>query len=96
MIKVIANEYIKAECVDDFLRMTKDLVEKTNALDPGCIKYELCRDINDPSHFVMLEEWEDQKSLDAHMKADHFVNNVPKFGAFAIKPAEITLLAKVH
>ena len=96
MIKVIANEYIKAECVDDFLRMTKDLVEKTNALDPGCIKYELCRDLNDPSHFVMLEEWEDQKSIDAHMKADHFVNTVPKFGAFAIKPSEITILAKVH
>lgn len=96
MIKVVANEYIKAECVDDFIRMTKDLVEKTNAFDPGCIKYELCRDMNDPSHFIMLEEWEDQKSLDAHMKAEHFVNNVPKFSAFAIKPAEIALLEKVH
>ena len=95
MIKVTAVNYIKAECVEEFLAISKELVEKTNALDSGCIRYELCRDVNDPLHFIMLEEWEDQKSLDEHMKAKHFTDNVPKFGNLTVKPSELTLLEKM-
>ena len=95
MIKVVANDYVKAECVEEYLPVIKELVEKTNALDPGCIKYELCKDVNDPAHFVMLEEWEDQKSLDAHMKSAHFLEIVPKLGPLAAKPTTLTLLEKV-
>ena len=95
MIKVIAQNYIKEDCVEVFLSLSKDLVEKTNSLDSGCIKYELCRDANDPLHFIMLEEWTDQKSLDAHMKASHFVETVPKFGDLTAKPSVLTLLEKV-
>ena len=96
MVKVTAVNYLKAECVEEFLAVTKELVEKTNKLDAGCIRYELCRDVKDPLRFVMLEEWEDQGSLDAHMKAAHFVELVPKLGGFAAKPSELTLLEKVY
>ena len=95
MIKVTAVNYIKEGCADEFLAIAKGLVEKTNALDKGCIKYELCRDVSDPLHFIMLEEWEDQQSLDNHMKAAHFTENVPKFGPLTVKPSELTLLEKV-
>ena len=96
MVKVAAINYVKDECVKEFLAVTKELVEKTNALDAGCLKYELCRDVNDPSRFIMLEEWEDQKALDIHMKADHFVQLVPKLGDFASKPSDLVILEKVH
>jgi len=96
MIKVTAVNYLKPECVQDFLAITKELVEKTNALDKGCIKYELCRDLNDPLRFVMLEEWEDKPSLDEHMKAAHFVELVPKLGNMAAKPSELTMLEKIY
>ena len=96
MIKVTARNYIKEELVGEFLEITKELVEKTNALDMGCIKYELCRNIDDPLNYVMLEEWEDQASLDEHMKATHFVELVPKLGALGSKPSELTILEKVY
>ena len=96
MIKVTARDYIKAECVEEFLGITKELVEKTNALDAGCVKYELCRDVSDPLNFVMLEEWTDQASLDAHMKAAHFIELIPKLGPLCSKPSELTLLEKVY
>ena len=96
MVKVTAREYIKAECVDEFLSKIKVLVEKTNALDPGCIRYELCRDVSNPLNFVMLEEWEDQASLDAHMKAAHFTETVPSFGPMTSQPTDITILEKVY
>lgn len=96
MIKVTARDFIKAECVEEFLAITKELVEKTNKLDAGCVKYELCRDVNDPLRFVMLEEWEDQQSLDAHMKAPHFTELIPRLGPLCSQPSELTLLEKVH
>ena len=95
MLKVTAANYVKTGCVEEFLTIAKELVEKTNALDKGCIKYELCKDLSDPQRFVMLEEWEDQNALDEHMKAAHFVELVPKFGALTEKPSELARLEKV-
>ena len=96
MVKVTAVNFIKAECVEDFLTIAKELVEKTNALDSGCITYELCRAVDDPLRFVMLEEWEDQKSLDEHTKAKHFIELVPKLHDLSEKPTEITRLEKLY
>ena len=96
MVKVTACNYVKEECVDQFLAVTRELVEKTNALDRGCIRYELCKDLSDPLRFVMLEEWEDQESLDAHMKSDHFTSLVPGMDSLTSKPPALTLLEKVY
>jgi quinol monooxygenase YgiN len=96
MIKVTARDFIKAECVDEFLAITKELVEKTNAFDTGCISYEMFRDISNPLNFVMIEEWEDKKFLDDHMKSAHFLELIPKLGPLCAKPSEITLLEKAH
>ena len=96
MIKVTANNFVKAECVEQYLAITKELVEKTNALDAGCIKYELCRNINDPLHFIMLEEWETQDALDAHMKSAHFTSLIPKMDGLTSGPPVLALLEKVY
>ena len=95
MIKVTAGNFVKAECVEEYLAIAEEIVKKTNAVDAGCVKYELCRDINDPLHFVMLEQWEDQESLEAHMKSPHFTELIPKMDGLTAKPPELTLLVKV-
>ena len=95
MVMVTAVNFVKEGCVDVFLAVVKELVEKTNSLDRGCINYELCKDLNDPLCFVMIEEWEDQGSLDEHMKAKHFVELVPQLGEYASQPTAITVLKKV-
>ena len=92
MIQVIAINNVKKEKVDDYLATAKELVEKTNAFDKGCIKYQLCKDINDPLRFVMVEAWDDKSALDEHMKADHFIKLVPKLRECTTKPSEMTLL----
>ena len=94
MIKVIASSRVKNDCVDLYLKITKELVEKTNALDKGCIKYELCRDVNDPLRFIMLEEWEDKPSLDMHMESKHFTELIPGIRELTESPSELTLLEK--
>jgi quinol monooxygenase YgiN len=96
VIKVTANNYVKAECVEEYLAISKELVEKTNANDAGCIRYELCRNVNDPLHFIMLEEWETQEALDAHMKSAHFTGLIPKMDGLTSGPPALVLLEKVY
>ena len=96
MVKVTAVDNVKEVCIEEFLAITKELVEKTNSLDEGCIKYELCRDISNPRRFVMLDEWENQNVLDKHMKAKHFVELIPKLADLTAKPTELTILEKVY
>jgi len=95
MVKLAVLNYVKAENVDEYLATNKELVEKTNALDSGCIKYELCRDVNDPLRFVTLEEWESQDALDGHIKAKHCEELIPKLRSFSSKPTEMIMLEKM-
>jgi quinol monooxygenase YgiN len=46
------------------------LVEPSHQ-DPGCITYDLHRDIQDPRTFVFFELWESLELLQAHGKAAH-------------------------
>ena len=94
MINVAASSHIKPESVEEYLLITKELVEKTNQED-GCIKYQLCQNLNDPNHFIMVEEWRDQDALDAHMKTEHFVELVPKMNVLHSEPVGLTIMKRV-
>ena len=95
-IRVVANNYVREDAIEKFLEITKELVEKTNALDAGCISYQLARDLNDPMHFAVIEEWADMASLEAHMKAAHFIELIPQLdGCSSDKEGGITLFDRV-
>lgn len=94
-VKVVASTHIKEECLEEYLPLMKEIVEKTNALDKGCIRYELCRDTQNPLRFTMIEEWESQADLDAHMESAHFKEIIPKTGPFAAAPPDIAIYEKV-
>ncbi len=91
MLKIVAKNYIKAEKVDEFIALAKQLVLDTRANDAGCIRYELVQDMKNPQLLTILEEWADQESLDKHMAAEHFKKAVPAFPALAEKPGEMNL-----
>jgi quinol monooxygenase YgiN len=50
--------------------------------EPGCIDYRFWISTTDPNTMLLLEEWEDQASLDAHITQPHLA----EFGA-ALGPA---------
>lgn len=95
MIKVVAKQFIKKGMLEEFLPVARLLVEETNKKDAGCIRYEMYQDLNDPLIVTVIEEWESQEVLDSHMKASHFVDNIPKINACCEKPAEINIYKKL-
>lgn len=76
MLKVIAQDFIKPECVEAVLPLYRELVEKTRQ-EERCISYDLFIDQKDPGHFVFIEEWPDRAALDAHCRTEHFTRLVP-------------------
>lgn len=76
MIKVVAKNCIQEGKLKEILELYKELVEKT-IVEPGCIKYELYQDINNPRILTMIEEWESIEALGAHEKKEHFVRIFP-------------------
>lgn len=80
MLKVIAQDFIKAESIEIVMPLYRELIDKTRQ-EPLCIAYDLFTDQKDPGHFIFIEEWPDRAALDAHCASEHFQRLVPLIDA---------------
>ena len=78
MIKIVAENYIKEEYQEEFLKLTKELI---------ILSREEKGNINDDSHFTFIEEWQNQEAIDEHNQTKHFTTIVPQIKSFASKPS---------
>lgn len=76
MLKVIAEDFIHPDHLEEVIPLYRELVEKTKQ-EPRCVAYDLFIDQKDPGHFVFIEEWPDRAALDAHCNSEHFRHLVP-------------------
>jgi quinol monooxygenase YgiN len=76
MVKVISKTKVKADKVDAFIDLFKEMVEPTGK-EEGCIQYEMYRDEDEPSILVAVEKWETRTAFDRHLLTDHFKRIVP-------------------
>ncbi len=95
MIKVVAKQTVKAGKLEEYLPIVRKLVEETNRNDAGCISYALYQETSDPQILTMLEEWEDQASIDAHLNSKHFLDAAPKLDALCSIQAEVNMYTKL-
>ena len=96
MLKIVAKMQVRDEgCLEEFLKIGKEVVEKTNALDKGCISYEFCKSGQDPSGYAMFEQWESQEALAAHMQSAHFTTLVPQMDALCAPGPDIMVYEKL-
>ena len=40
--------------------------------EPGCIRYDVLRAVDEPRRFLLVEVYEDDAALQAHTESDHF------------------------
>lgn len=95
MINIVAHNYVKVEKTDEFIALAKQLVQETREKDAGCIRYELMQDTKNPQHLTMFEAWENQESLEKHMKSQHFQEAMKVFTDFMEMPAEVQIFNKL-
>lgn len=71
MIVLHAKLPIRPDQRETFLGAIGPLVEASNA-EPGVISYQCYQSVADENLFIVVEEYESQEALDAHMASDHF------------------------
>lgn len=65
---------------------------ETEAADrAGCVRYTFASTIADPDHFVLISEWRDQATLDAHYASSGFARYQESLNGLLARPSEMTL-----
>lgn len=84
MIKIFAKMQVKEECIDKFIELTKELVEKSRA-EEGNVFYSINQSVDNKCVFAFIECWKDQAAIDIHNATPHFTGIVPQLGSLCEK-----------
>lgn len=66
MLTIMVHARIKKEMLGEYLDLVKMLTKKTTK--KGCLYYSFNQNRDDPTDFVLYEQWKSQEDLDNHMK----------------------------
>src|ERR1700693_1458438 len=58
---------------------------------PGCVSYVFAETIDDPGHFVVVQQWRDQSALDEHYHSPEFAEYQAKIGDLLVRTSELSL-----
>lgn len=72
MICMLIEVHVKPSMLDEFLEVIKyDAVRSEND-EPGCVRFDILRDNDDPLTFYFYEVYKDKKAQLAHRETPHF------------------------
>jgi len=74
--------------------LLQELVAVTRT-EPGNIAYTYCRDVNAPDYFAMLESWDSQESMNAHLGSEHFQRILPQLASMMEEPSRVEVYEEV-
>ncbi len=77
MITIISDNIITQQKQQLFLSIVKQLVEESRK-EKGCISYTLHQNTENPLHFCIMEQWEDENAIQQHNQTNHFKTLVPQ------------------
>jgi (4S)-4-hydroxy-5-phosphonooxypentane-2,3-dione isomerase len=70
---VIVSLHVKPDMVDQFLEVMGETSRASRRDEPGCLRFDVHRDDDDPNHFVLYELYADKRAFtEAHRSAPHY------------------------
>lgn len=54
------------------LSQTISSLSVSTRMEKGCKRCDFCQSVEEENRFFLLEEWDTQENLSAHLKSDHF------------------------
>lgn len=71
MIVMHAEMAVDPDSREEALDLMRDLAEQSRAED-GVVDYRVVTDVEDPNVVRVMEQYEDDDAVQAHMSSDHF------------------------
>jgi quinol monooxygenase YgiN len=95
MVRVVAHFAVRPDKIEEFIRLACASLVAPTRREPGCVEYDLCQDISDPTRFAMVEAWESAAALDAHLAQPALREAVARLGPMAAEPPKVHRLHSV-
>jgi (4S)-4-hydroxy-5-phosphonooxypentane-2,3-dione isomerase len=70
MYTVILFTKVRPQHIDDYIVNMRVCAEATNK-EPGCIRYEVMQDADDPTMMCLFQVFQDQAAYQVHQDAKH-------------------------
>lgn len=87
MIVVTARVQVPGERHDRFLEVASRMCA-TSRTEQGCIGYRVYSDLEQPGHYVFVEEWTDDAALQRHFGEAHTRSFLSDLGSVLEGPAD--------
>ena len=72
MVVLHVTIQVKPEHVSEFLEVARYDAEHSEKNEPGCLRFDVIRDRDDPNRFYFYEVYRDEAALAAHRETAHF------------------------
>jgi quinol monooxygenase YgiN len=73
----------------EFLAALEPLTKRSLA-DPGCVQYTISADLDDPGRVHVVEQWESDVLMRAHMAAPHSAEFVKAMQPIGVRGVKVT------
>jgi (4S)-4-hydroxy-5-phosphonooxypentane-2,3-dione isomerase len=70
---LIVSARVKPEQRGRFLKAIEENAVASVRDEPGCLRFDVVRDNDDPDHYLFYEVYRDTDAFHAHRDSDHFV-----------------------
>jgi quinol monooxygenase YgiN len=87
-VHVIARHFARPDTVDAVRTVLDALVAPTRA-EPGCLKYELFENVDDPTDFTFVETFADDAALAAHAAAPYVARLAAALAPITARPSDV-------
>jgi len=68
MLTIMLHAKIKQAYLEEFLELAALLTRETRNKRKGCISYSFNQRIDEPTEFILYEQWQSQQHLDEHIR----------------------------
>jgi quinol monooxygenase YgiN len=77
----------RVEAVRELMRATQARVRE----QPGCISYAFAQSLDEPAHFVLVQQWRDREALEQHYGSQAFANYQAQITKQIVQTSELRL-----
>lgn len=88
MIILHVTVQVKPEHVREYLEAVRDDAEHSEKDEPGCLRFDVVQDKDNPNRFYYYEVYRDEAALEAHRQSPHFKLYAEKVQAWLAAPPE--------
>ena len=93
-IGVVVSLTVNPDSIDEFVQSAQYKMVTPTQSAPGCLRYELWQDIDQPDKFVILEEWESEEAHAAHLASAWLQPVMAELAPFAAGPFVMQRITK--